>query len=83
MGYDRGDSLPFDFETNEIPFGSKSKGILSPRLYPIQFKRKWKYSFLSVLWDHTGEKLHLLSELPVTLGIEEVMYGIPSNPSRR
>ena len=26
MGYDRGDSFPFDFEPNEIPFGSKSKG---------------------------------------------------------
>ena len=26
MGYDRGDSFPFDFEPNRIPFGSKSKG---------------------------------------------------------
>ena len=26
MGYDRGDSIPFDFEPNGIPFGSKSKG---------------------------------------------------------
>ena len=26
MGYDHGDSFPFDFEPNEIPFGSKSKG---------------------------------------------------------
>jgi len=26
MGYDRGDSFPFDFEPNGIPFGSKSKG---------------------------------------------------------
>ena len=25
MGYDRGDSFPFDFEQNGIPFGSKSK----------------------------------------------------------
>ena len=25
MGYDRGDSFPFDFEPNRIPFGSKSK----------------------------------------------------------
>ena len=48
MGYDRGDSFPFDFEPNGIPFGSKSKGKLSPRSYPIQFERKWKYSFLSV-----------------------------------
>ena len=26
MGYDRGDSIPFDFEPNGIKFGSKSKG---------------------------------------------------------
>ena len=29
MGYDRGDSLPFNFEPNGIPFVSKSKGKLS------------------------------------------------------
>ena len=52
MGYDRGDSFPVDFEPNGIPFGfpfgSKSKGKLSPRSYPIQFERKLKYSFISV-----------------------------------
>ena len=48
MGYNRGDSFPFDFEPNGFPFGSKSKRKLSPRSYPIQFERKWKYSFLSV-----------------------------------
>ena len=55
MGYDHGDS--FAFEPNEIPLGSKSKGKLSPRLYPIQFERKWKYSFLSA-YDSSqrGEK---------------------------
>ena len=47
MGYDRGDWFPFDFEPNGIPFGSKLKGKLSPRSYPIQCKTKWKYSFLS------------------------------------
>ena len=47
MGYERGDSFPFDFEPNGFPFGSKSKGKLSPRSYPIQCERKWKYSFLS------------------------------------
>ena len=26
MGYNRGDSFPFDFEPNVIPFGSISKG---------------------------------------------------------
>ena len=37
-----------DVEPNGISFGSKSKGKLSPRSYPIQCERKWKYSFLSV-----------------------------------
>ena len=40
MGYDRGDSFPSDFEPNANPFGSKSKGKLSPRSYPIHFERK-------------------------------------------
>ena len=48
MGYDRCDSFPFDFESNGVPFGSKLKAKLSPRPYPIQFERKWKYSSLSV-----------------------------------
>ena len=48
MGYDRGGSFPFEFGPNESPFGSKSEGKLSSRSYPIQFERKWKYSFLSV-----------------------------------
>ena len=47
MGSDRGGSFAFEFEPNGIPFVSKSKGKLSPRSYPIQCKRKWKYSFLS------------------------------------
>ena len=47
MEYDRGDSFPFDFEPNIIPFGLKSKGKLSPRSYPIQFDNNWKHSFLS------------------------------------
>ena len=48
MGSDRGDSFSFDFELNENPFSSKSKGKLSPRSCPIQCERKWKHSFLSV-----------------------------------
>ena len=47
MGYDRGDSLLFDFVSNGILFGSKSKGKLLPRSYPIQCERKWKHSFFS------------------------------------
>ena len=57
-------SIPFPFKLNGIwswwqfsfrfydpngnSFGSKSKGKLSPRSYPIQYERKWKHSFLSV-----------------------------------
>ena len=41
MGYDRGDSFPFDFEPKGNQFGSKSKGKMSPRSYPIEFERKW------------------------------------------
>ena len=26
MGYDRGESFPYDFEPNRIPFGSRSIG---------------------------------------------------------
>ena len=37
------------FEQNGNPFGSKSKEKLSPRSYPIQYERKKKYSFLSVV----------------------------------
>ena len=48
MGYDRGDSFPFDFEPNGIPFGTKSKGKLSPRSYSTQFARKWKSISTSV-----------------------------------
>ena len=49
MGYDRGDSFPFNFEPNGTQFGSKSKEKLSPRSYPIESERKGKYSFLSVV----------------------------------
>ena len=48
MEYDRGDSVPFYFEPNGIPFGSKSKGKLSPPPYLIQFERNWKHGFVSV-----------------------------------
>ena len=57
MGYDQGDSFPFDFEPNEITFGLKSNGKLSPRSYPIQCERKWKYSILSVGIEATALKV--------------------------
>ena len=56
MGYGCGDSFPFDFEPNVIPFGSKLKGKLSSQPYPIQCERKWKYSFLSERRKHFSEK---------------------------
>ena len=55
MGYDRGDSFPLDFEPNAIPFGSKYKGKLSPRSYPIQCERNLKYSFIGV-WSKKVDK---------------------------
>ena len=48
MGYDRGDSFPLDFEPDGNPFGSKSKGELSPQSYPIQCERELNARFLSV-----------------------------------
>ena len=77
MGYDRGDSFPFDFEPIGIPFGLKSKGKLSPRSYPIQCERKWKYSFLSVALSTLPRALCRLIQRCVTklngdgLGISE------------
>ena len=52
MGYDRGDSFPFDLEPNGIKFGSKSKRKRSPRSYPIERERKWKHGFLSVVTQY-------------------------------
>ena len=52
MGYDRSDSFPFDIEPNGNPFGSKWKGKLSLRSYPIQCERKWKYKFSQcIIWQ--------------------------------
>ena len=68
MGYDRADSFPFDIEPNEIPFGSKSKEKLSPRSYPIQCERKWKYSFLSVSRDT------LMGEFPILFSEQLLEY---------
>ena len=67
MGYDRGDKFPFDFEENGIPFGSKSKGKLSPRSYPIQVERKWKHSFLSVCLDQCLGKLAYGLDRPLSM----------------
>ena len=70
-------SFPFLFILNEIwswwqirpnglPFGSKSKGKLSPLSYPIQYERKLKYSFLSVSkkFDFCKQSFPNFSNLP-------------------
>ena len=60
MGYDRGDSFPFDFEPNGILFSSKSKGRLSP-LEWHERKSSCKSvmyiieTFLSPLYDSCNE----------------------------
>ena len=60
MGYDRSDRFPFDFEPHGYPFGSESKGNLSPGSYPIQCERKWNTSFLSVM-DVSGAMRDLMA----------------------
>ena len=72
MGYDFGDSFRFDFEPNGIPFGSISKGKLSPRSYPIQFERKYNTSFLSAMFGFddrlkTGQRSVVQSSEMLTL----------------
>ena len=51
----------------EFHLRSKSKGKLSPRSYPIQCERKWKYSFLSVLFC-TGNFTGLAALLEILQG---------------
>ena len=65
---DRGDSFPFDLEPNGFPFVSKSKGKLSPRSYPIQCERKWKYSFLSVLCVYIYIHIYIHICIPIYRG---------------
>ena len=69
MGYNRGDSFPFDFEPNGIPFCSKLKGKLSPRSYPIQCERKWKDSFLSVSDMFMGAQSLFKLKLIIVIGL--------------
>ena len=79
MGYDRGDSFPFDFEPNEIQFSSKSKRKLSPRLYPIQCERKWKHSFLS--GDHQIDEDDVSTKVLVMRKKMQVLLLMLSNIS--
>ena len=77
MGYDRGNSFPFDFEPNGNPFGSKSKRNLSPRSYPIQFERKRKYSFLGAA-VHFSRKLE---KIPLHSRFRKHLYPSKVGPS--
>ena len=79
MGYDRGDSFPFDFEPNGISFDSKSKGKLSSRSYPIQYERKWKYSFPIAYWKDNRNRPYS-SERPASFGIMGDQLGAPRKP---
>ena len=45
MGYDRGDSFPYDFEPNRYPFGSKSKGKCHHDHIPFNMKRNGNIVF--------------------------------------
>ena len=74
MGYDHGDSFPFDFEPNGIPFGSKGK--LSPGSYPIQSERNWKYSFFSDAAPFIGRSG--IKNIPSVL-----VYGVPRNQNTK
>ena len=68
MRYDHGDSFPSDFEPNGFPFDSKSKEKLSPRSYPIQCERKWKYNFLSAQVSTGCHERHVYPKF-IQLGI--------------
>ena len=50
MGYDRGDSFPFDFEPNGLPFGSKSKGKLFIYGWTLQVWTLYLWPDMLDLW---------------------------------
>ena len=80
MGYDRGDSFPFNFEPNGNPLGSKLKVKLSPRSYPIQCESKWKYSFLSVGRKTATDRLIAVRETGVSRHQGGPIEGPPETP---
>ena len=84
MGYDHGDSYPLDFEPNGNQFGSKSKGKLSPRSYPIQCERKWKYSFLSAGREASGSSPRAVwSRIAAALGSKRLIIQLIQTLIRR
>ena len=71
MGYDRGDSFPFDFEPNVIPFGSKLIGLANASIDKLSKCIFFPSIFFSLgLWKgylkfeyksgQEGEKTHIL-----------------------
>ena len=90
MGYDRGDSFPFDFEHkwNSIWF-RKCTGKQSPRSYPIECERKWKYSFVSVAingnleYTHRGHCTNISLFEAHTLNDSVLCSQTPNDQSRR
>ena len=80
MGYDRGDIFSLDFEPNGIPFGSKPKGKLLPRSYPIQCERKWNTSFLSAVpqaWLHCNlQRVPSIAPEVLQMGLNLCLYTV-------
>ena len=65
MGYDRGDSFWTIWNFHLVQ-------KLSPRSNPIQFKRKWKYSFLNV---RNATTAMLVKQGKSQLGMRDVLSG--------
>ena len=70
MGYDRGDSFPFDFEPNGIPFVLKSEENCHHDYIPFNVKENAKYLGFSVqrigfqiLYDQEGVCVPLICTL--------------------
>ena len=72
MGYNRGDSFPFDFEQHGISFSSKSKGKLSPQLFPIRYERKLKSSLFFSLRVSLQEQING----PHSKSLNNIIYKI-------
>ena len=69
MRYDRGDSFPFDFEPNGIPFGSKSRKENCPHDH-IPFKMQGNGNIVFSVYSQKQQRSDVqLSERLASLGI--------------
>ena len=59
MGYDRGDSFPFDFEPNEVPFGSENRKETCPHDH-IPFNMKGKGIIVFTVHENNPSLLRML-----------------------